>query len=179
MMVCERSRFEELWAGFAVCKLNRHGEEEMSANDPQAIIGKIFSYDVFNELDKAALVAKLDITDAIYNINSAIRLQQGQSPQTDNVISEIPPQGILISSPGTYTFFADITWSPASVACAAITIISDNVVLDLGNFNLKATVQDNSQLMAGIFIVNASHVTILNGTLVDMCLYGIRAESPR
>jgi hypothetical protein len=152
-------------------------KKRMNANDPQAIIDKIFSYDVFNELDKAALVAKLDVTDTIYDINSAIRLQRGQSPQADNVISEIPPQGILISSPGNYTFSADITWSPASVACAAITIVSDNVVLDLGNFNLKATVQDNSQLIAGIFIVNASNVAIRNGALVDMCLYGICAES--
>lgn len=128
----------------------------MNANDPHAILDKIFSYDVLNELDKTALVARYDITDAIHDINSAIRLQQGQSPQTDKVISKIPSQGILISSPGTYTFSADITWSPASVACSAITIVSDDVVLDLGNFNLKAMVQDNSQLIAGIFIANAS-----------------------
>jgi len=149
----------------------------MNAKDPQAIIDKIFSYAVFKELDKAALAARFDVTDAICDINSAIRLQQGQSPQTGNVISKIPAQGILISSPGTYTFAADITWCPASVACAAITIVSDDVVLDLGSFNLKATVQDNSQRITGIFVVNASHVTIRNGTLVDMCLHGICAES--
>ena len=145
-------------------------------NVSRDILDKIFSYDVFKDLDQAALVARYDVTDAIYEINSAIHSQKGQDPQLDPVISEIPPQGIIISTPGTYTFSADITWNPASVPCAAITIVADNVVLDLGGYNLKAIVQDNSQLIAGIFVLNTSNVTVRNGALVNMCLYGICAE---
>lgn len=146
-------------------------------NSSQTIIDKIFSYEVFNKLDKDALVAKYDVSGAIYDINSAFRSQQGQSPQAGNAISGIPPQGIVIDQPGTYTFAKDLKWNPGLLPCAAITILADNVVLDMGGYNLTATVQDNSQFIAGIFIVGASSVTIKNGTLVNMCYYGVCAES--
>ncbi len=159
--------------------MNSNGSKgsQINSHDSQAIIDQIFSYDVFNHLDKDALVNRYDISGAIFEINSAIRSQQGHTLQVDNVISEIPPQGIVISNPGTYTFAGNLTWNPESTTCSAITITADGVVLDLSNFSLTATVADNSQLINGISIQNASSVTIQNGTLANMCLYGICAEN--
>jgi hypothetical protein len=48
----------------------------------------------------------------------------------------------------------------------------------MANFSLTATVQDNSKLIAGICIRNdVSNITLQNGTLVNMCFYGICAET--
>lgn len=148
----------------------------MNSNDFQPIVDKVFAHDVFNNLDKKALVNKYDITGAIYKINSTLGSVSGQEAQLVNVISSIPPQGIIISSPGIYTFSNNINWSPYSVASAAICIEADGVVLDMCNYNLTATVQESVQHITGIYIKNVSNVTIRNGTLVNMCLYGIRAE---
>ena len=163
-----------LLAGSAYAAENQT-ETAKDSTDFQVNSKEIFSCDVFNKLDKNGLVNKYDITGAIYDISSSIRSQKGQNPHTDNVISSIPPQGIVITKPGTYTFSGDLTWNPDSVPCAAITIIVDKVVLDMGNFNLTAMVQNNNEFHAGICIQNASTVTIRNGTLVNMSLYGIYA----
>jgi hypothetical protein len=148
----------------------------MSSRDFQTIVDTIFAHDAFKDLDKKALVERYDTTGAIDEVNSTLGSVSGQEPQTGNVISRIPPQGIIINSPGTYTFSDDLTWNPGSVTSAAITIDADNVTLDLCNHKLAATVQDSGQHITGIYIKNASAVTIQNGTLVDMCFYGIRAE---
>ena len=135
-----------------------------------AIIDRIFSHEGFDQLDKDKLVKRYDVSGAIFEINSAIRSQQGQRPQTSDVISDIPPEGILINTPGTYFFASDQPWKPESKACSAITITASDVVLDLAGFNLTATVVDDSQLIAGIKVHgDASNVTIRNGTLVNMC----------
>jgi Right handed beta helix region len=157
----------------------------MNSNDPRTIIDRIFSQDVLREIDKTArveLVKRYETTGAMRDISAPIRLHKGQSPHTGNVISSIPPQGIIIGSPGTYTFAHDVTWNPPSVPCAGITIASDDVVLDMGGFSLRATVPDNSQVVAGIAIANPfdlaiQRVTIRNGTLVGMGFYGIYANN--
>lgn len=159
----------------SACAAENQTETAEDSTDFQINTKEDISYDVFNKLDKNALVNRYDITGAIYDISSSIRSQKGQRPHTDKVISSIPPQGIVITKPGTYTFSGDLTWSPNSVPCAAITIIADKVVLDMGNFNLTAMVQNNNEFHAGIYIQNASAVTIRNGTLVNMSLYGIYA----
>lgn len=162
---------------------NDSKRSQINSHDSQAIIDQIFSYDVFNQLDKDALVKTYDFSGAVFEINSAIRSQQGQQPQADNVISEIPPQGIVINNPGTYTLAGNLTWNPESTTCSAITITASKVVLDMGNFSLTATVEDNSQLINGITIQNNApdvtiqNITIRNGTLANMCLYGILAEN--
>jgi len=148
----------------------------MSSKNSQAIADKIFSYNVFKDLDRNALLKKYDISGAIYEINSTTRSSKGQIPQREMEISAIPPQGIVISHPGSYTFAANIIWNAADEACSAITITADNVVLDMCNFSLTAIVQDNSQFITGISIQNASAVHVLNGRLVNMCFYGIYAE---
>jgi len=148
----------------------------MSSNISQPIIDKIFSHDVFKGLDRDGLVKRYDVTGSLREIKAPLRAQQGQVRPTGNVITGIPPEGLIITSPGRYTFGGDITWSPPSAPGAAITIASDDVVLDLNTFTLKATVLDNSKRIAGIFIRNAWSVTIRNGALANMCLYGICAE---
>ncbi len=149
----------------------------MSSTDFHAIIDTIFAHDVFKDLDKKALVDRYDTTRDIDEINSTLGSVSGQEEQTGNVISSIPPQGIVIKSPGTYAFSADLTWQPGAVTSAAIVIQdTDDVTLDLSNHVLAATVGDSSQHITGIYIQHASGVTIQNGTLAGMCLYGIRAE---
>src|SRR6185436_15012746 len=143
-----------------------------------AIIDRIFSHAGFDRLDKDALVSKHDVSSAISEIKSPLRSQTGQSPQTGGVISAIPPEGIVIATPGTYSFAGDLPWHPESTACSAITITASGVVLDLAGFNLTATVQDNSQLIVGIMVQgDVSNVTIRNGTLANLCFYGICADT--
>jgi hypothetical protein len=148
----------------------------MSSNISRPIIDKIFSHEVFNGLDRDSLVKRYDVTGVLREIKAPLRCQQGQVQPTGNVITYIPPEGLIIERPGIYTFGADIAWSPRSAACTAITIASSDVVLDLNSFTLKATVIDNSRHIAGIFIRNASSVIIRNGALANICLYGICAE---
>src|SRR5580704_4025657 len=145
----------------------------MSSNISRPIIDKVFSHDVFKGLDRDGLVKRYDVTGSLREIKAPLRAQQGQVQPTGNIITDIPPGGIIITNPGTYAFGADIAWSPPSAPCAAITIASDDVVLDLNSFTLKATVPDNGKHIAGIFVRNASGVTVRNGTLANMCLYGI------
>lgn len=148
----------------------------MNSSISQTIIDKIFSYDVFSKLDKNVLVKKYDFSDAIFDINSTIRSQEGQNAQTNSIISSIPPQGIVIDSPGTYTFADNLVWNPKPTACSAITIKASNVTLDMCNFTVKATIENRSQFIVGISIQNASEVVIENGSLAGMCFYGIYAE---
>ena len=148
----------------------------MSSNISRNLIDKIFSHEVFKGLDRDGLVKRYDVTGALREIKAPLRAQQGQAQAAGNIITSIPPDGILIASPGIYAFGADIAWSPPSAPRAAITIASSDVVLDLNGFTLKATVPDDSKHIAGIFISNVSSVIVRNGTLANMCLYGICAE---
>jgi len=142
-----------------------------------SIIDRIFSHEGLDRLDRDALVRKYDISGAISEIKSPIHSQAGQVLQTSSAISVIPPQGIIISSPGIYAFVGDVPWHPESTACSAITITASDVVLDMAGFTLTATVQDNSQLIVGISVRDSvSNVAILNGTLANLCFYGICAE---
>lgn len=146
------------------------------------ILDRIFSHRGLDQLDRDALVRRYDVSSAIHAIKSDIRSQRGQIPQEGPTISEIPPEGIVISSPGTYSFAGDVAWHPGSTAGSAITITAGDVVLDMAGHRLVATVQDRSQLIVGITIPadpstgDVSNVTIRNGTLADMCFYGICAE---
>jgi hypothetical protein len=148
----------------------------MSSKNSRSITDKIFSHEVFKGLDRDGLVNRYDVTGSLREIKAPLRARQGQVRPTSNILTSIPPTGFIITRPGTYSFGADINWSPPSAPCAAITIASDDVVLDLNGFTLKATVLDNSEKIAGIFVLNATSVTIRNGVLANMCLYGICAE---
>lgn len=146
----------------------------MSAKEMQSILNEVFADDTFASLDQEALVKQFDITSDIKHINNTLCATGNPVEQTSSTITQIPPQGIMITQAGTYTLHNDIAWQAG--ANAAITITANNVVLDLNGFTLNAVVQDNSQLISGIVIQDATSVSIRNGFLTDMCFYGIRAE---
>jgi hypothetical protein len=73
-----------------------------------------------------------------------------QQIQTSFLISNIPPEGILINQPGIYTFENNIQWTPAA-SISSIFIESNDVILDLQNFSLKCINPLNLQTI-GIYI---------------------------
>lgn len=152
-------------------------KSEVSLNDVSnkvtGIIEKLISYKVFSELkdeilEMAAEYKAIDEIEALVN-PAQPRVQQANS------ISDIPPEGIVIESPGIYTFSKTITWSPLESLGAAITIKSDDVVLDLCDYNLAAKIQDSSSDLVGISVSNVSNVAVINGSLTNMCFAGIHA----
>ncbi|HEV2262524.1 MAG TPA: hypothetical protein VGR69_09590 [Candidatus Rubrimentiphilum sp.] len=107
----------------------------------------------------------------------------GQQVQIGNVIQNIPSSGIVIRSPGKYTFGRDILWNPNDAQCSAITIACSDVTLDLAGFTLTASVPDKSQQITGILVLgpeanpNLANVTITNGTVANVTEYGILATA--
>src|ERR1700722_17782520 len=81
------------------------------------------------------------------------------------VITEIPPGGMTISTPGTYVFGNDITWSPSGNG-QAILIEANNVTLDLKNHKLKS--KTTTFTTTGIAALLSSNLTIQNGTIENM-----------
>lgn len=158
------------------------------SNEVSVFTDKVLSKEAFSGLgpDLYELLKIYDTSETIHNINEVLRHQMGPRIQTEKLITEIPPEGIIIDKPGTYTFAPPaheplgspnkLTWSPDTDMAAAITIVSSDVVLDLDSGNLAAHIQDSSQHLVGIFVFGASNVTIKNGALTNMCLYGIQAE---
>ena len=146
-------------------------------------INAIFSDPVFKDLDKAALVGVFDPTPQIEALYQGYFNQTGQQLQVGNVIRSIPSAGIVIQSPGTYTFGGDILWTPNDVQCSAITIQCSDVTLDLAGFTLTASVSDKSQQIAGILVLgpvtnpNLTNITITNGTVANITEYGIFATA--
>jgi hypothetical protein len=142
-----------------------------------AIIDSILSHNIFQDTDTKRLAAQ-------YNNISALR-KGNEMPfiitplvQTGPNITAIPPQGLLINSPGEYQFTRDLEWNPAN-AGAAITIQSDGVVLDMGNFTLtvQAPPPVNSNQYVGISIENGAGIAVQNGCISGAGYYGIKATS--
>lgn len=148
----------------------------MSSAQALAIAEKIFSHAVFKDIDKQQLVQRFDVSTAIEHINDQYGAVTEQQVQTGFDISSIPPAGLVINTPGVYRFSNDISWSPLAGPAVAIRICADNVTLDLAGFSLIATIQDSSQHISGIAVSHATGVSIGNGALVNMCMYGIFAE---
>ena len=146
-------------------------------------LNQIFSDPVFQNLDKAALAQIFDPTPQIEALYQGYFAQAGQQLQTSNVIRHIPSAGIVIQSPGTYTFGSDILWSPNDVQCSAITIQCSDVTLDLAGFTLTASVSDKSQQITGILVLGpvtnptTANIAITNGTVAGVTEYGILATS--
>lgn len=88
----------------------------------------------------------------------------------DIVITEIPPGGITINSPGTYVFGNDITWSPSGNG-QAILIQAKDVTLDLNNHKLKSVTTAFST--TGIVALLSENLTIKNGTIENLTYRGI------
>lgn len=86
------------------------------------------------------------------------------------VITEIPPSGITINSPGTYVFGNDIIWSPAGNG-QAILIQSNDVTLDLKGYKLTSVI--TPFYTTGIVSLLSQNLTIKNGTIKSMGYRGI------
>jgi hypothetical protein len=154
----------------------------MTTSHAQAIIDKIFSYAAVDADAKAALVARYNRRPVLAATKAGIGQQCTPVAQTGTTISSIPSQGIVIDQPGTYYLGPNVIWAAPAAGCAAITIACDNVTLDLAGNTLAAAVPDNSQQVVGILVQSSTgaavdSVTIGNGTLLDMCFYGIQAEN--
>ncbi|EHQ28878.1 right-handed parallel beta-helix repeat-containing protein [Mucilaginibacter paludis] len=151
----------------------------MLSEKSQTIADQIFSNDFFKNLDKNTLLQKYDVSGAIDDINAVTRSFSGQNPQPQDgfVISDIPPNGIIITQSGTYRFANSIKWKAENGDGSAIVINADHVVLDMAGFSLTADITDNSKLIVGINVQNAQFVSIQNGILKNMCYYGIYAKS--
>lgn len=89
------------------------------------------------------------------------------------VITSILPGGMTISTPGSYVFGNDITWSPAADG-QAILITASDVILDLQNYTLQSTA--STFKTTGIFAVEAANLRILNGTIANMRIGGITCD---
>lgn len=154
---------------------DRSGSAGDSADLWATVKGKI-PRDLLDELGRSTLVERRDTSGAIPDVRSSILSKRGRRPHAGTVISSIPPQGIVIDRPGTYTLAGDVAWNPGSGPRAAITIAADRVVLDMRGFALTAMGRDPHEFIAGICVFDSSTVTIRNGALAGMSLYGIYAS---
>ena len=146
-------------------------------------LDKILADPIFAAIDKALLESIFDSTPQIQALYQGYFAQTGRQVQVGNVIRSIPPAGIVISTPGTYSFGNDIAWTPNDVQCSAITIQCSDVTLDLAGFTLTANISNTSRQIAGILVLGpvanptTANVTIANGTIAGVTEYGILATS--
>lgn len=89
---------------------------------------------------------------------------------SSHYITTIPPGGILIDQPGTYTFINNIAWSPSFLLNTGIFIIASDVTINLNGFVFESIV--NNTLSTGIFALNCRNICIKNGTIKNMGLIG-------
>lgn len=89
----------------------------------------------------------------------------------NHVIDEIPAAGIVIDQPGTYYFKKNLSWSPVGDG-AAITVLTNDVVIDLKGFTLKSS--STNFKTTGISALTGQNVTIKNGKIKNMGLAGIQ-----
>lgn len=144
-------------------------------------VNQIFSDPAFNRLAKATLAALYDPSDKLKGNDAGYFEQSVQKLQISNVISSIPPSGIVIRLPGTYTFAGNLTWTPAATLSSAITVASSDVTLNLGGYTLTASVPDISWQTTGIFVGTSANtalenVNIFGGTIANTTEYGIFAD---
>ena len=90
---------------------------------------------------------------------------------TSNNISNIPPEGIIINSPGIYTFTNNIDWNPNSDESTAITINGNNITLDLNGKKLNCL--GNKLLTMGILSILSENNSIKNGNISNFNIYSI------
>lgn len=140
------------------------------------ILDKLFSGELFKNIDTSALVKQFDHSAELRSGNLAANPVVAPQPLIGNVISTIPPEGIVITQPGDYTFSKSISWIPTS-PCSAITIQAANVLLDLKGYTLMAfIVKKTDQQYHGISVIGVDSVTVQGGTIKGMSYYGINSS---
>ncbi|MBL4667934.1 MAG: right-handed parallel beta-helix repeat-containing protein [Flavobacteriales bacterium] len=140
------------------------------------ILENIFSNDFFKNIDTETLVKRHNSRFNFSEDNLPAVQTVAPKLQTESLISEIPPEGILLEIPGKYTFAGNLSWSPTSPS-SAITIVGI-VELDLKGFTLSINVPipNNAEKFNGITIKNAADVTVKNGTIDGASYYGLCAK---
>jgi len=97
-----------------------------------------------------------------------------QKIQVGFIISEIPPEGILLNKSGTYSFDRNIDWYPIKDTIG-ICISSKNVTLDLKSFSFRCINPNNFETI-GIKAFSSNNLEIKNGKIIGMGLSGVNAE---
>lgn len=88
----------------------------------------------------------------------------------DILITEIPPGGITITTPGRYVFENDITWTPSGSG-QAILIQANDVTLDFKHHTLTSTTTQFYTI--GVVAILSENLTIKNGTIANFAYRGI------
>ncbi len=111
-----------------------------------------------------------------FTFNSEINalIKSPQSSPITNVITEIPTNGIVIDSPGTYVFENNITWNPSGDG-QAILILSNDVILDLQNYTLESEITSFNTI--GILATSVENLTLKNGTIANMAFQGVQCKN--
>lgn len=87
------------------------------------------------------------------------------------VIKSIPPEGMIITVPGTYRFHEDLKWSPTENA-TAISILASDVILDMEGHTLESTASGLKTI--GVSALQGSNIKIRNGKIQNMGLAGVQ-----
>lgn len=103
-------------------------------------------------------------------ILSLLLFAYGLNASDEIVIREIPPAGITLSTPGTYVFENDLTWSPTGNG-QAILIASKDVTLNMKGYKLISV--PTPFYTTGVVALLSENLTIKNGTIQNMAYRGI------
>ena len=163
----------------------------MKSKNSKNVLDKLFSSNLFKDLDTDDLVKQFSISSALRKNNQAQKSKELYALQTEPNISSIPPEGIIIKEAGEYQLMNDITWTPTSPG-TAIWVLGNDVVLNLNGFTLtvNAPMTNNGLQFNGItlgisdihttsgisdleFTFNA--LTLQNGTINGATYYGVNA----
>ena len=157
--------FSASCVSFSTSSADRFGLNEILAKDP------------FKGFDKQKLLKAFDFSPRIAALQQGYLKQAARRVQQGTSITQIPSSGITITTPGTYTFGGNLSWTPSATLTSAVTIASSNVTLDFGGNTLTAAVPDTSWQTTGILVLGPlENITIENGTLASFTEYGIQAN---
>ena len=94
--------------------------------------------------------------------------------QSDKKISVIPPEGITINAPGTYSFTGNINWQ--GTTCMAVTINADDVTLNMNGYSLFLNGETMNKTIGIQVAPSHKNVTLSNGVIAGANYYGVSAE---
>ena len=88
-----------------------------------------------------------------------------------NIISSIPPEGIIINRPGEYIFTNNIMWAPMSLINVALFVVASNVTINFNGFALDCI--SPGTLATAILAIDCKNLCFTNGNIFNMGLIGI------
>lgn len=121
-------------------------------------------------MEKIQSMKKSIIDELIPNINNWVDNHKNNTSFIGNFISDIPSTGLIINTSGTYTFTNDINWN-GNINTYAISILANDVVLNMNGFNLNCINDNVGTVGIGIFLVK--NVIVKNGSINNMNIQGL------